>query len=279
MKTIDDITRLKIKAYLEVFIENLVEKYKDRVIQSFQSPSFYLKQHSSKGQLKPFHAAIFPPELLRINAFERGFSTSLGSTFEECAKLIALNHHKDAQRSFDLSGEISESAINEIEYQVNYFERKSEEGNDRPSLSDMIVKILETKDSTNLSERTIRADLYVLTKDNIEYFFEMKSPKPNKGQCLEVLQRILRIHCLKNKDRSKVRAYFTMAYNPFGNSKEDYHWSFAENYLPFDEATLIGHEFWDFVGGPSTFKELLEIYQEVGKEKSKYIFDSLIFGF
>ena len=70
-----------------------------------------------------------------------------------------------------------------------------------------------------------------------------------------------------------------MAYNPFGKSRLDYKWSFAVKYLPFNEATLIGHEFWDFIGGPSTFKELLEIYRDVGKEKSKYIFDSLLFGF
>ena len=48
---------------------------------------------------------------------------------------------------------------------------------------------------------------------------------------------------------------------------------------PFNQAILIGHEFWNIVGGPGTYEELLEIYQEVGREKTKYILDTLAFGF
>jgi hypothetical protein len=53
----------------------------------------------------------------------------------------------------------------------------------------------------------------------------------------------------------------------------------ARNYLPFDEAVVLGNEFWTIVGGPSTYTELLSIYQEVGREKTKYMLDSLAFGF
>lgn len=53
----------------------------------------------------------------------------------------------------------------------------------------------------------------------------------------------------------------------------------AKNYMPFDEGVLIGQEFWEIVGGPTAYKELLDIYQEAGREKSKYIIDSLAFGF
>lgn len=33
------------------------------------------------------------------------------------------------------------------------------------------------------------------------------------------------------------------------------------------------------VGGPTAYTELLAIYQQVGREKAKYILDSLTFGF
>jgi len=42
---------------------------------------------------------------------------------------------------------------------------------------------------------------------------------------------------------------------------------------------LIGSEFWDLVGGEGTFEELLEIYREVGREKTKAMLDALLFGF
>ncbi len=47
--------------------------------------------------------------------------------------------------------------------------------------------------------------------------------------------------------------------------------------MPFDQVVVIGQEFWDIVGGVGAFEELLGIYQQVGREKSKYMLDSLSF--
>ena len=70
-----------------------------------------------------------------------------------------------------------------------------------------------------------------------------------------------------------------MAYNPYGLTRADYRWSFARGYTPFDPAVVIGDEFWNIVGGPTAYEELLGIYQEVGHDKSKYMLDALAFGF
>lgn len=42
---------------------------------------------------------------------------------------------------------------------------------------------------------------------------------------------------------------------------------------------LLGAGFWTLVGGKGTYEELLEIYQEVGREKGKAMIDALAFGF
>jgi hypothetical protein len=42
---------------------------------------------------------------------------------------------------------------------------------------------------------------------------------------------------------------------------------------------LIGEEFWKIIGGKGTYEELLDIYREVGHEKSKAMMDALLFGF
>jgi hypothetical protein len=70
-----------------------------------------------------------------------------------------------------------------------------------------------------------------------------------------------------------------MPYNPYGVRKTDYKHSLALNYTPFKEAVVIGNEFWNIVGGATAYEELLEIYLEVGREKSKYMLDALAFGF
>mgnify|MGYP006272704559 CR=1 FL=1 len=79
--------------------------------------------------------------------------------------------------------------------------------------------------------------------------------------------------------KGRVIDNYAMPYNPYGVTKADYKWSQAKNYLPFNEAVVIGDEFWNIVGGLATYGELLEIYLEVGREKSKYMLDALAFGF
>ncbi len=278
MTAISSATREKIKGFLEGFIHGLVTEYKGRVVSEID-PKSYLSQRSMEGRLKPFHAAIFPPELLRINAFERGFSTRLGSTFEECARLIALEHHSDSQRGYNISGKVSLSALNEVERQVTFFEHATVKGISKPSLQQMVKAVLSARTKADLQNRTFKADLYILAFDGTKFLFEMKSPMPNKGQCLEVTQRLLRFHLAHGQPRPKVKAYFAMAYNPYGPKREDYRWPYARNYMPFDQAVLLGHEFWEIVGGPNTYEELLAIYQEVGIEKGKNMIDALAFGF
>ena len=198
---------------------------------------------------------------------------------EECARLIALEHHKDAQRGYELRGLLSSGARVEIERQVNSFEHAASKKGARPSINDMVAATLRANNSGDFETRDIIADLYVLGNNGAEYYFEMKSPKPNKDQCLRITQRILQTHALRNRTRPGVMSYMAMAYNPYGNSREDYRWSIAKNYLPYEEAVLIGDEFWNIIGGPSAYDELLEIYHFVGRAKRKYIVDALAFGF
>lgn len=277
MAAISSITRTKIKAYLEVFIDNLVNSYRNRVIPKVP-PSQYLSQTSSKGQLKPFHAAIFSSELLRINEFERGFSSGLGTTYEECAKLIATDHHKEAHRSYEVKDDVSLTAIHEINRQVSRFEQSTYKKEIRPSFEEMIESVLKSRSLNDLVQRTAKADLYIVTHQEEHIFFEIKGSKPNKGQCLEVFERLLRFHLLSTNKKPS-NAYYAMAYNPYGYNREDYKWSVAKQYTPFEDALVIGHEFWKIIGGDTAYTELLEIYQEVGREKSKYMLDALAFGF
>lgn len=277
MTAINSITRTKIKAYLEVFIDNLVNAHRNRLIPEFP-PSQYLLQTSSKGQLKPFHAAIFSPELLRINEFERSFSSGLGTTYEECARLIASDNHLEAHRSYELKDDVSIAAINEINRQVSRFEQSTYKKAIKPLFTEMIESVLAARSFNDLVPRTAKADLYIVSHHGEHIFFEIKGSKPNKGQCLEVFERLLRFHLLSTS-KNPSRAFYAMAYNPYGSSRKDYRWSVAKQYTPFDDALVIGHEFWEIVGGETAYTELLEIYQEVGREKSKYMLDALAFGF
>lgn len=279
MPAISSKTREIIKGYLEGFIQGIIDAYKGRVIEKSSTAKEYLSRTSNKGELKPFQAALIPPELIRINQFERGLSTRLGNSLEECARLIALEYNQDARRGYDIKAEVSIAAFAEAERQKEYYESTADKGQAKPSFEQMITAVLNARRSDDLATKTVRADLYILADNGTEYLFEIKAPKPNKGQCLEVIQRLLRFHLLRGTNRPQVQAYYAMPYNPYGVTKADYKWSQARNYLPFDKAVVIGDEFWNIVGGGTAYEELLEIYLEVGREKSKYMLDALAFGF
>ena len=279
MVSISGATCAKIKGYLEGFIDGLVRVYQGRKIIKPTDAAEYLSRFSPTGELKPFQAALIPPELIRINQFERGLSTKLGNSFEECARLIALEHHQDVRRSYDIKADVSLIAFAEAERQKENYESAIIKGQAKPSFEQMVEKVLDSRRNDDLEAKTVRTDLYILAKDESEYFFEIKSPKPNKGQCLEVTQRLLRFHLLRGEKRPKVKAYYAMPYNPYGSTKADYKWSYALNYMPFSEALVIGNEFWNIIGGETAYEELLEIYLEVGREKGKYMLDALAFGF
>jgi hypothetical protein len=268
MKAISAITRAKIKGYLEGFLTDLV--------QSHTAPNAAARRVSGRaGTLKPFHKVILPKQLLSLASFERSFSTRLGTTFEECARLIALDHYEEVRRGYDIHAPVNIAALNMIEQHVALFEHRTTL---RPKFDDLVESLVIAADQPQ-EPRTIRADLYLRATDSTEYLFELKTPLPNKGQCLEVTQRLLRFHLFKQKARPQLQAYFAMAYNPYGTQRSDYRWEYARSYTPFDDVVLIGAEFWSLIGGPTTYTELLEIYQEVGHERSKYIIDSLIFDF
>ncbi|QOV21944.1 TdeIII family type II restriction endonuclease [Anabaenopsis elenkinii] len=279
MVAINSKTRAAIKGYLEGFIKGLIDEYKGREILKPVSATEYLSRYSSNGELKPFQAAIIPPELIRINQFERGLSTRLGNSLEECARLIALEHHQDVRRGYDIEAKVSNSAFAEVEIQKQNYESAVNKKQEKPNLRQMITAVLNARRSDDLEKKVVRADLYILAKDSRKLLFEIKAPKPNKGECLEVLQRLLRFHLLLDGNQPQIQAYYAMPYNPYGVNTNDYKWTHAKKYLPFDEAVVIGNDFWKIIGGATTYEELLEIYLEVGREKSKYMLDALAFGF
>ncbi len=268
-------TRANIKGYLEGFIQGMINEHKEN---GFDPKKLRPLRDSSKdGELKPFHESLLPDGLLKIAEFERSFSTKLGTTFEECAKIIAKANHSNAERSYRIKGVVSKKAIKYIE------EITSEVGDgtvksDFPKFIKEVVK-LSKKDAGVGETRTCIADVYIQKKNGQEYFFEIKSPKPNKGQCLEVTSRLLQIQSIKHSTASKTKTYFAMAYNPYGFNKEEYKHSFAKQYLDLNNQVVIGKEFWDIVGGDGTYEEVLSIYKEVGKEKGPDMLDQLALGY
>jgi len=270
---IDKQIKNQIKGYLEGFIQGMIDEAKDS---GFNPKKLRPIRTSSKdGDLKPFHESLLPDGLLKITEFERSFSTKLGTTFEECARLIAVSIHKRAERGFKVKGKVTELAIKRIEEMINGVNR----GGIKIEYPNYVKEIIKLSRSGVGTERVNIADLYIETKSGEEWFFEIKSPKPNKGQCLEATGRLLQIQAITHEKYPKAKAFYATAYNPYGMKKEEYKHSFTLNYMDIENQVLIGKEFWDLVGGNGAYEEVLAIYQEVGKEKGPDMLDQLALGY
>lgn len=262
-----------IKGYLEGFIQGIVDEAKENRFDPKQLRP--MRQASRVGDLKPFHELLLPDGILRITEFERSFSTKLGTTFEECAKLVAQSIHKNALRGYRVRGLVTAKAIRYIEEIIS----KIGSGGMKWKYPDLIKEIVHLSKNGNGIERVCIADLYIQTKSGEELFFEIKSPKPNKGQCLEATARLLQIQAITYAKYPKTKAYYATAYNPYGIGKATYHHSFVLNYMDLVNEVLIGKEFWDLIGGEGTYEEILNIYQEVGKAKGPDMLYQLALGY
>ena len=265
--------RNTIKGYLEGFIQGMIDEAKHSGFDPKQLRP--LRSASKDADLKPFHESLLPDGILRVSEFERSFSTKLGTTFEECARLIAKSVHKNAERGYRVRGAVTAKAIKRIEDITN----KIGSGGIKSKYPELVKEVIDLSKNGNGIERVSIADLYIETKSGEEWFFEIKSPKPNKGQCLEATGRLLQIQAITHTKYPKAKAFYATAYNPYGIEKSTYRHSFVVNYMDLSNEVLIGKEFWDMIGGRGTYEEILSIYQEVGREKGPDMLNQLALGY
>jgi hypothetical protein len=109
---------------------------------------------------------------------------------------------------------------------------------------------------------TTRIDLFVKTNDGEDHYFEIKSAKPNKGQCIEMKHRLLT--ALGIRRNSAVFAWWAVPYNPYGTA-EAYDHPYPARFFDFTNEVKLGPEFWNFVGDDAgTYDLLLDLYRHVG---------------
>ncbi len=262
--------RKSIENYLEGFLQGLINKYDPEVVKDeiLKKSSFDEK----KGNYKPFHAALIPPELLRIQNFFRSFSTSLGQgVFEYIAKIVTESNDKwiDVKLHYKFGAVSSPNIQSIIDNFIEDILNKTKKPYPYPP-SVLLNSKNQKKNSKN--RKKIVVDLSFRDKNENIYFIEIKSPKPNKDQTRQTKEKFLFL--LSSYSNSKI--YYALPYNPYGENKSDYRWGFTKMFFDLDEEVLIGKEFWDFIGGANTYEEILKIFRKVGKRKGREITKRLI---
>jgi len=248
---VDLATRESIQELIETFVESwLADSVPTDELEQIEAEGV-----SPHGLIAPFHDSLVPG--IRLLS-ERSFSTRLGNLHETVARTIASAVHVAAQSAYDLSGSIPLLTREWITQRVHQLATRqtTPDGNyEREAIRSHFGQ--EAPAAT-------RIDLYVLTHTGEEHYFEIKSPKPNKGQCIEMKQRLLTAFAIRRGEDAW--AWWGLPYNPYGLGS--YRHAFALPFFDFVSDVKLGSAFWDFVGGPGTYGDLLSIYQAAGEHFS-----------
>lgn len=246
---IDSVTQERIRVLLREFVDSWIAKQYEE-LRRIEEEGF-----SPSGVLAPFHDALVPG----IRGLgERGFSTALGNLHERIALVIGEHSHAEARRAFDLTGQLPVLAREFITQRINQLSRGEAEP-DHAYERDQLLRAFgdEVPAST-------RIDLWIKTHSGEDHYFEMKSAKPNRGQCIEMKQR--QLTALGIRRASGTFAWWGVPYDPYGRA-DAYAHPYPLRFFDFANEVKIGADFWNFVGNDGgTYDLLLTLYRQVGGE-------------
>lgn len=218
-----------------------------------------LKSYGRETTSMPFLARLIQDnEKIAAYSFIHSLATTLGmSIYEEVSVIIASENSQEAFRNYGVGGAISRKQKSTIGNIVSKLRNNEREANIKKEIEEILNASAENGEfqkSGNI------ADFY-MKKNDEEYYFEIKTVKPNidvfeksKTKLLEWVAR----------RRKPINVYLAFPYNPY--HPEPYSRFTEVGMMDSPNDFLVGDEYWNFVGGENAFLELLKVFDEVGKE-------------
>jgi type II restriction endonuclease TdeIII len=246
---IDEAVRERVVELLHGFMDSWIAKQYDE-LRRIEAEGF-----SPSGVLAPFHDALVPG----IRGLgERGFSTALGNLHERIGLAVGEYAHAEVRRAFDLTGQLPVLAREFITQRVSQLSRGEAEPDHRYEREQLLSAFGDEVPAT------ARVDLYIRTHRGQDHYFEIKSAKPNRGQCIEMKQRQLTALGIRRDENAF--AWWGAPYDPYGRV-EAYAHPHPLRFFDFAHEVRMGAAFWNFVGDdPATYDVLLDLYRGVGRD-------------
>jgi Type II restriction endonuclease, TdeIII len=244
-----DAAQEHVKALLRAFMDSWISKRYEQ-LRRIEEEGF-----SPDGVLAPFHDALIPG----IRGLgERGFSTALGNLHERIALAIGEHAHAEVRRAFDLVGPLPVLAREFITQRINQLARGEAEPDHAYEREQLLHAFGDEVPAAT------RVDLYIRTHEGQDHYFEIKSPKPNRGQCIEMKQR--QLMALGIRRDQQAFAWWGVPYDPYGRVDEYAH-PYPLRFFDFGREVKLGAAFWNFVGDAGeTYDILLAHYRQIGEE-------------
>jgi len=218
-----------------------------------------LKKYGRETSSMPFLSRLIQDdEKIAAYSFIHSIATTLGmSIYEDVSVIIASTNSKEAFRNYGVGGVISKqqkSVIAKIITGLRNDERKA-------NIEIETNEVLAASSSYGTFQKAGNIADFYMNRNGTEYFFEIKTVKPNidvfeksKTKLLEWVAR----------RRKSVKVFLAFPYNPY--HPEPYSRFTETGMMNHPNDFLVGEEYWNFIGGENTFAQLLQTFDEVGKE-------------
>jgi type II restriction enzyme len=243
-------------------------KYIQQVIKTSLRNKF--QNYKPETSNMPFHFRLLGKDRMALYSFIQSLNTTFGtSIFEPVAVAIAKNHFAKAQSQYIVGNSISEGCQKAIQIIMNQL-TVGKSPNKTKELEELRKSVAEGK----INEiKTVKVDLFIESKDGNQFLFDLKTAKPNISNFKDFKRTLLEwagITLTQNID-VKVNTLNAIPYNPYEPAPYE-RWT-IKGMLDDIQELKVAEEFWDFLGGQGTYKDLLDCFEQAGIELRSEIDD------
>ena len=217
-----------------------------------------IDEYSRETNYMPFFERIVRDKgHIRMYSFTHSLFTSLGqSIYEQIGAIAASENSEIAKRAWKTSLQVAKKRKEKVGTIVDELRNGKREARKDVEAKEILDipndNLVDVKDG-----RTV--DLYV-KRGNNEFLFEIKTVKPNIDIFTKTKNKILT--WIAREDRVLTTA-IAFPYNPYHPQPYS---RFTVQGVMEEKEIFVGKDFWDFLGGDGCYEEILEIFDEVGKE-------------
>lgn len=222
-----------------------------------------LADYAPETNNMPFHTRLLGKDRMALFSFIQSINTSLGtSVFEQIAAVIAKPHFRRAVHQYkDFNTAISAKAQAVIQQMIDDLRT----ARSKPNKPKEIAKILSIAQNGPLRKvKRPRIDLFLEARDGTEYYFDLKTAKPNIDEIVGFKRKMLEWVAIRGAIPPKPKIYTGLAipYNPYEPEPYD-RWTF-QGMFDLPNEIKVADEFWNFLGGQKTYEQLLDVFEKVG---------------
>lgn len=242
----------------------LITKYKVHIVDTIKiCLRNKFQNYKPETDSMPFHYRLLGKDRMALFSFLQSLNTTFGtSIYEPVAKELAKTTFKEAHAQYKLGNIITQDAQNEIQKIMN----KLSVGGvvDKESETERIRKVAQSGKQNKL--KSVKVDLFLVSKTDEVFMFDLKTVKPNKGDFISYKRNMLEwlaVYFFQNP-KAKAHTLISIPYNPY-EPKPYVRWT-MKGMLDLNKEVKIAEEFWDFLAGKGTYKNLLDCFEQAGIE-------------